>query len=160
MIHKSHGQFSLHAAEWLHYGESTIFTHLLQQLTEVVNASLAAAEEPFSGSTQTNAAPTETVPSSLAEATSPSQSAAPVASSQDLDNHDKSSALTSASSEMTNPIIAGPSDVAVATDITTLIAPEARTSSSGDTTNIVVKHWADIVSNKEVSSLQMDKWAG
>ncbi|KAG5338528.1 hypothetical protein C0989_007181, partial [Termitomyces sp. Mn162] len=34
--------------EWLHYGETAIFIHLLQHPAEVVNAALAAVEELFS----------------------------------------------------------------------------------------------------------------
>ncbi|KAG5719327.1 hypothetical protein E4T56_gene13271 [Termitomyces sp. T112] len=50
-------------AEWLHYGELAIFTHLLQQPAEMVKASLAAVKEPSSGSPSLSAAPTEARPS-------------------------------------------------------------------------------------------------
>ncbi|KAG5341339.1 hypothetical protein C0989_011218 [Termitomyces sp. Mn162] len=83
--------------------------------TEVANALLTAAEEPFSSSTQTGTAPNEAGPSSLVAATSPSPSAAPVAASQamttekamELDSDKEASAFTTGSSEVTDPITPG-----------------------------------------------------
>ncbi|KAG5351321.1 hypothetical protein C0989_006980 [Termitomyces sp. Mn162] len=149
-------------------GNQPSLPHLLQQSAEVVTASLAAVEESFSSSTHPGAAPNEARPSLLAAAMSSSLSAAPVASSQamtteesmELDSHKEASALTTASSKATDPIAPGSLNVIVVTDIATAVAPKARTSSSINTTNVVSKCWADIVSNKEALSLQMDKQAG
>ncbi|KAG5352087.1 hypothetical protein C0989_003886 [Termitomyces sp. Mn162] len=134
----------------------------------MVNTSLAAAEEPFSGSPQPSSAPTEAEPSLSTIVTSPSPSATPVMSSKDatieesikLNYINELSTLTTASPETSDLIILGSSDAAVATNITTSIAPEARTSGSSDMTNNVSECWADIMSNEEVLSLQMDKKAG
>ncbi|KNZ78382.1 hypothetical protein J132_01036 [Termitomyces sp. J132] len=129
---------------------------------EVVNTSLAAAEEPLPGSTQLGAVLSEDGPPSLAAATSPNLSAAPVASSQnttakefmELDSYKESSALTTASSEATDSIALGSLDAAVATNVTTSVAPKAGISSLINTTNIISEHWADIVDSEEALSLQ------
>ncbi|KAH0578477.1 hypothetical protein H2248_003623 [Termitomyces sp. 'cryptogamus'] len=78
------GQFPLCTAEWLHYGELAIFTHLLQQPVEVVNSALAAVEEPFSGSPPLGAAPSEVGPLSAVVRNTPCPSATPTSSSEDM----------------------------------------------------------------------------
>ncbi|KAG5352086.1 hypothetical protein C0989_003885 [Termitomyces sp. Mn162] len=100
----------------------------------------------------------------VVEATS-GPSANPVTSSEDvateesmeLDYVNEPYAPTNASPEMPDPVIPSPLDTSVATNIATPIAPKAGTSSSSDTTNVVLEHWANIVSSKEASSSQMDE---
>ncbi|KAG5351829.1 hypothetical protein C0989_004776 [Termitomyces sp. Mn162] len=114
------------------------------------------------------AAPTEAGPSSVVVGATSGSSANPVTSSEDvttkksmeLDYVDEPYVPINASPETTDSIIPGPLNASVATNVTTLVAPEARTRGSSDATNIISECWADIVSSKEVSFSQMDKWVG
>ncbi|KAG5349900.1 hypothetical protein C0989_001354 [Termitomyces sp. Mn162] len=154
--------------EWLHYMELAILIHLLQQPAEVVDATLAEAEEPSSSSPSTGAAPTEAGSLSVVVGATSGPSANLVVSSKDvttdefmkLDYVNELYTPINANPELTDPIIPDPSDTSVATNIATPIASEAGTSGSSDTTNIVSEGWADIVSSKEASSSHRDKWVG
>ncbi|KAG5329909.1 hypothetical protein C0989_009157 [Termitomyces sp. Mn162] len=77
--------------------------------------------------------------------------------SMKLDYIDESAAPTASNPEMTDLIVPSPLEAAVATNITTPVTPEARTSGSNDMTNVVSKCWANIMSSKEVSFLQMEE---
>ncbi|KAG5333591.1 hypothetical protein C0989_005264 [Termitomyces sp. Mn162] len=127
--------------------EAGIFTHLLHQPAEVVRASLAEVEEPFSVVPPPSAAPTEEGPSlSVASATIDS-AASSIASSQDtsteesikLDYAYDSSAFANVPPEMTPQVVPSPSDVAVAINIATPAIPEAGLSGSIDTANAVLE---------------------
>ncbi|KAG5733428.1 hypothetical protein E4T56_gene11747 [Termitomyces sp. T112] len=111
-------------------------------------------------------APTEAGPSSTIVGTTPSPSATLITSLEDtttkemeLDYIMKSSSLTSISSETTNPVVPDLSDTTVAINIAATATAKAGTSGSSETTNVISKCWANIVSNKKASSSQMDKWA-
>ncbi|KNZ77544.1 hypothetical protein J132_05169 [Termitomyces sp. J132] len=164
-IHESRGHSPLDAAEWLHFGEDGIFTHLLNQPAELVRASLATAEEPSSVAPFVSAAPTEEGPLLSVAATTINPALSSSVSSKDTPteesmelNYVNNSALTMDAQPATTPqVIPSPIEAVVATDIATLTAPEAGGSS--DMANAVLEHWVDIVSSKETEASKMDKQA-
>ncbi|KAG5332682.1 hypothetical protein C0989_006735 [Termitomyces sp. Mn162] len=83
-IHESRGHSPLDAAEWLHFGEAGISTHLLHQPAEAVRASLATTEEPLSVVPSANAAPTEEGPLLSVAATTTNPALSSGASSEDI----------------------------------------------------------------------------
>ncbi|KAG5333477.1 hypothetical protein C0989_005769 [Termitomyces sp. Mn162] len=101
-LYESRGHSLLSMAEWLHYSEAGIITHLLHQSAEVVRAALAQVEEPLSVDPPMSAAPTKEGPSlSVALATTNSAMSsgisfqdAPTEESMELDYTDASLAPT------------------------------------------------------------------
>ncbi|KAG5349044.1 hypothetical protein C0989_006418 [Termitomyces sp. Mn162] len=158
---------AFNAVKWLHHGETDTFTHLLHQPAEVVRAALVQAEEPFSMDPPMSAAPTEEGPSlSVALATTnPAMSSgaslqnAPTEESMELDYANDSLAPMNPQPVMTPQVILSLSDAAVAANVTTPTAPEARSSGSIDMANAVSECWADIVSNEEAEASKMDEHA-
>ncbi|KAG5333927.1 hypothetical protein C0989_004638 [Termitomyces sp. Mn162] len=144
-------------AEWLCYGEVGIFTHLLHHLAEMVRASLAKVEEPFSVVPLLSAAPTEKGPSLSVVLATTNPAMSSIASSQDtptdksmeLDYANDSLAPTNSHPATIPQVIPSPLDVTIATNIATLATFEAGSSGSNDMANTVSECWADIMSNKE-----------
>ncbi|KAG5348982.1 hypothetical protein C0989_006726 [Termitomyces sp. Mn162] len=136
-----------------------------------MRASQAAIEQPSSVAPTTSAAPTKEGPSLLV-AVAPSTAAPPPLSSgassddsppeksMELDYANDSMVLTPIQLATTLQIVPSSMEVAVATNVATPTAPEARTSGSSDTANTVLECWADIMSNKEAEALKMDEQAG
>ncbi|KNZ77541.1 hypothetical protein J132_05166 [Termitomyces sp. J132] len=130
-LHESRGHSPCSAAEWLHYGETGIFTHLLHQPVEVVRATLAQVEEPSSMDPPVSAAPTKeglslsvaTAATNPATSSGASSQNAPTKESMELD-YAKSLVPTNPQPEATPPVILSPSDVAIATNVATPTAPE------------------------------------
>ncbi|KAG5348772.1 hypothetical protein C0989_008333 [Termitomyces sp. Mn162] len=133
-IHKSRGHSPLDAAEWLHFGEDGIFTHLLHQPVEVMRASQATTEKPSLVAPSASAAPTEERPLSsvavvMCTATAPPSSSgassadAPSEKSMELD-YANDSALTMPIQPATTPqVVTSLMEVVVVTNATTLYCP-------------------------------------
>ncbi|KAG5337025.1 hypothetical protein C0989_011127 [Termitomyces sp. Mn162] len=146
-------------AEWLHYSEAAIFTHLLQ---------CAQVEEPFSVAPPPSAAPTKEGPSSSVALATTNLAASSIASSQDvpteesmeLDYADNFLVPTNPHPETTPQVVPSPLDMAIVNNIATPAIPEAGPSGSIDTANAVLEHWVDIMSNEAAAALRMDEQVG
>ncbi|KAG5338517.1 hypothetical protein C0989_007221 [Termitomyces sp. Mn162] len=85
---------------------------------------------------------------------------APTVESMELDYTNGTLVPTELCLEMTSPVIPGPLEMTVVTNIATSIICEAETSSSSDTANAVSECLADIMNSKEAISSQMDEHVG
>ncbi|KAG5334148.1 hypothetical protein C0989_004289 [Termitomyces sp. Mn162] len=134
----------------------------------VVRASQATARKPSLVAPTTSAAPTEEGPLlSVAVATStanppPSSSGAssndtPSEKSMELEYANNSMVPTTIQPATTPQVTPSAMEAAVATNVATPTAPEARTSGSRDIANAILEYWTDIMSNKKAEASKIDE---
>ncbi|KAG5335118.1 hypothetical protein C0989_002373 [Termitomyces sp. Mn162] len=111
-------------------------------------------------SAEKQAATVASASTGLAATSNASSQDTPTKESMELDYTDRTSVPIQPHLETTSPVIPGPSETMVVTNIAIPIVPEAGTSSSSDMANAVSECWVDIMGSKEAASLQMDECAG